>query len=1439
MKHQLHKILISIKWFSLMLVVMLASPIMSQAALPLDLATVPLTTTTVDKVKPNMLFVLDDSISMSFEYLPSWTVDTFYGGGDNPNHHGATYHNDASYNALAYDPAVTYRPPAYFDAAGQNTTRYPSQDGTSTGKGANGGSVGNPNWRAVKNNAYDDTKGTNNLESGGPIFQGNEAANPQYTVTIADEYCSGPDLRTCIPQSNPSTDYPYAANIRWCTSAVLADADTTPTSATAGFCQGTRANNFTHMRLPKQVATPNTYIGTVTFSNPYNSPSVLSVVVDGQTITSGSTNTSNNSGALASDLVNRISNCTNAITGTCTIAGYSAIRNGNTVTIYAPNPTTATPNVNTGGGEWVYVRRGWFGGYWRYDDGVVTVAKTAFSQTTSYASPRVTVDITPATTTYPYPGSNVSAATRSDCVTSLCTYAEEMENYANWYTYYRSRMQLMQTSTSLAFESIAEGIRIGFMTINVNPDEIVDFADFTAAQKALWYNELFSIKPEGDDYYTGTPLRRALSRAGRIYANKDDVDDQFSNPIQYECQNNFTLLTTDGEWNTTAGYDLNAAAFTETQDGDVGEKGKYEGATASADTLADVAKYYFDTDLRTTALGNCDGAPVADENGNLVIHNVCETQNTVPALNKVQSMITMTLGLGVDGTLAYDVNYGEDVPGDYKSIYDGDISWPLVTDESTKIDDLWHAGVNGDGRYYSAKKTTELVTQLRDALSRITQNAGAGAALAVNSANLSASSTDYVYLTSFTSSVWSGNLEKREIAVDGTIEGQTRPGNCVENVVPHDSCAQPGVLETDNAGNSSCVTQNTTQDLCSVPLVNGDECRIPVAQVCTGTLQNQATRTIYTNQGNSLTVLNDITDLSVDQQRNFDYNFLKSNLTQADNFDSVQDANLTKEKLLSYILGEKTYEQSAGLSDNRLFRNRSTVLGDVVNAQPTYLAKSNFNYSDAGYQDFKDDQASRSGTIFVGANDGMLHAFNAQTLEERWAFIPTTVIPNLWKLADTDYDSKHTYYVNGDIKIYDICVADNCATATKDGWKTILIGGLDAGGRGYYAIDVTTPTAPVLMWEIDPSKSGFQNLGYTYSEPIVTKRSGDQKWVVLFASGYNNIPDNDNFYDDTTFKPTQTEQLQFKTGNGAGYLYVVDAKTGTMLESIGTGQGDAEEPSGLGKISAYIANARVNNETTYIYGGDLNGNLWRFNIDAGKNTVVRLAQLKDANVNGKEQPITTRPVMGKVNNKRVIYVGTGKFLEPSDIDYSLFTKQSLYAIKDTAQDSDTGVVVSNPRTVAGFINQTMVAGEDGEGNQLADVRVSGTSSPVDLKTDLGWYVDFPDLGERQDVAAKLVQGTLIVPTRVPTGTSCQPAGYGWLNFLDYRTGAAVPVDGAIVSQRTNTPIEGITVISADGKIKVIGRGSGGGNIDFEPPIVGSLPGFKVQRSIWREIIDID
>jgi type IV pilus assembly protein PilY1 len=549
--------------------------------------------------------------------------------------------------------------------------------------------------------------------------------------------------------------------------------------------------------------------------------------------------------------------------------------------------------------------------------------------------------------------------------------------------------------------------------------------------------------------------------------------------------------------------------------------------------------------------------------------------------------------------------------------------------------------------------------------------------------------------------------------------------------------------------------------------------------------------------------------------------------------------------IVNYLRGDKTYE---GI----LFRERAATFGDAVESQPAFIGKSTFNYVDAGYGTFKSDNATRIGMVYIGANDGMMHAFYAKDEvtpptgtkcvvgggtycggEEAWAYVPSMVIPNMFELADTDYANEHMYYANGSPVISD--VYDPVGAK----WRTILVAGLNAGGRGYYALDITKPKEPILLWEFTPAND--DDLGFTYGKPVITKKSNGD-WVVLVTSGYNNVPD----------VSPRVKYPQYTThGDGVGYLYVLDAVKGptATFGKISTGEGTTSIPSGLAQINAWAEEAEKNNTTTYIYGGDLLGNVWRFDINDGSSgSMMKFAKLLDNTTPTKTgQPITTRPELGKVltsdgKTHRVVFIGTGKYLEGDDLaDKQL---QTLYAIKDD-NNTLTPDPFLDPRTQTTLmVKQTMV-----NDSANASRSIPTPANPAaDFINGRGWFIDFTDPtgGERQNVASQLVLGTLLVPTTVPSNTACAPGGTSWLNFFDYRTGAAViGSNGKQVSTKFDAPIVGINVIYIPDpttgkpipKVSVVTADNPTPQIVSNAPFSASGSGFQKKRVIWRELIN--
>lgn len=931
------------------------------------------------------------------------------------------------------------------------------------------------------------------------------------------------------------------------------------------------------------------------------------------------------------------------------------------------------------------------------------------------------VTITPSVNSYPGP----NGTTR--------TYSEEMTNFANWFAWYRSRMQMAKSGIGQAFAAIRGTpnssdvtdknyfhARVGFSTISntgtADGTEFLKVANFDSSHKTTWFSRLYATVPSG-----GTPLLGALAKAGRMYAGKLSVD-----PVQYSCQRNFTILSSDGYWNSVTDTYGPTKENGSTKVGDLDSAASvpppsYE-KNATANTLADVAYYYYHTDLRP---GTCA---------------VC-TDNVVPAGTKKdeddvaqhQHMTTFTIGLGVDGTLTYQDGYKTSTSGDYLGLKQKTTDWPAVdaaVDDERKIDDMWHAAVNGRGTYFSARDPDSLINGLTSALGTMEATSGSGAAAATSSLQPVAGDNS-IYIANYTTVSWSGELSAYSVDL-GT-----------------------GAVSTTSSWKAATLLD---------------------AKVAT----TSDTRTIYYAKGGALTAFN-YSNLSLSEQAWFNNN----QLSQYADLSASDQALATGDNLVKYLRGQTLYEDQdrpTGFVYSRLYRDRSTTLGDIIHAQPVYVKAPQYDFTDTGYAAFKTAQSARTAMVYVAANDGMLHAFQAANGSESWAFVPPQVLPNLWRLADKDYATNHRFFVDGPLVVTDIQVGAS--------WKTILIGGLGKGGRGYYALDVTNPASPSFLWSI--SADDQPNLGYSYAPPIVTKVNG--VWSVLIPSGYNNVP----------------EGSKYATADGKGYLYVLNAATGAVIRSISTATGSTASPSGLGRVNVkVIGDFSLDNTAELAYAGDLEGNLWRFDLLAG--TASKVVAL------GSTQPITAAPEIGEITGKTLLYFGTGRYLGESDL--TLNATQTLYGIRENGTST----------VAASSLVQQVISGS------------SISNNPIDWATKNGWYVNLPDSKERVHLDAKLILGTLIFASTVPEASECQPGGYSHLFFLDYRTGGSVNNSTAIY--KYVSPIVGISAFKLpSGTVKVVAITADGKIPTGEPPSLpvassGSAGADSGKRVMWRELFD--
>ena len=960
------------------------------------------------------------------------------------------------------------------------------------------------------------------------------------------------------------------------------------------------------------------------------------------------------------------------------------------------------------------------------------------------------------------------------------TYAQERQNFANYYSFYRRR-ELSATAAVSRTIATMQGANVGIYTINrtlVQPvlPVRVGTQDQTGTLLNSLYNMVLAMR--------GTPLREGLQDVGMYFHANDGQTGMIGNSPYAsaanggECQQAFAIVMTDGYWN----FDVTRPISVANADGD--HNTAYDGGIYGdnySPTLADVAMYYYERDLSSS------------------LANIVPTNPQDSATH--QHMVTYTVSFGLRGTLdpgAYDMNSGP-----YPV-------WPRVDVDGTpeKIDDLWHAAVNGRGEYLSAANTQELVEALQYIMQNIESRMGSSSSVSVNGDELYdiLGADVRMFQSTYSSDSWSGDVKSYQVDLD-----------------------------TGEVLMSSPVWSASTQ----LESKNWDTGRI-----------------IGTYNGLAGTP--------------FRFDSLTDELKEL--LDANWESGTTNaRRILNYLRGEATYEQKNGGT----FRNRFSRLGDIVHSSPVYV----------------------DGTLYAGANDGMLHAFDAETGNELFAYIPKLVFANLKNLADPLY--YHKFFVDLTPAVGNVYVTadtdgvDNDEDGTTDETgetrvKKILVGGLGKGGKGYYALDVTDPASVLTeghlagkaLWEYpNPRVLTISNVSYEWSwgaDPIVITTTaahgystGDQvliegvrgtteangTWTVTRLSDSSfrlNSSDFDHNYsgggtaskvvsswNDMGYSYSKPALVNSKAGYivmfGNGYnsqtgiakLMILNAETGALLKSINTQQGNCN-----GLSTPVPIDVDFDGKVDYVYAGDLKGNLWKFDLtDADSNNWDVAYKKSPYTLNGSKyvgttpepvfqarspegvaQPITSKPdVMAFTgDNGYMVIFGTGKWL--GEFDYESTVTQTLYGIWDYGDDDDDseylGVfdrgstpqlrnqlpsvtllqqtlescspstatcdgdfwVVNNlslrvltdnifdvddPWETSSYYNGNTSCGE-GDGMTGCEPNGHGTNpDPVHLA---GWYFDLPLDGERVISDALIRQGKAIFVPFTPSHTPCGAGG---------------------------------------------------------------------------------
>ncbi len=524
---------------------------------------------------------------------------------------------------------------------------------------------------------------------------------------------------------------------------------------------------------------------------------------------------------------------------------------------------------------------------------------------------------------------------------------------------------------------------------------------------------------------------------------------------------------------------------------------------------------------------------------------------------------------------------------------------------------------------------------------------------------------------------------------------------------------------------------------------------------------------------------------------------------------------------LNYLRGDQSNEVgSTATGSTKSLRARSLLLGDIVDAALTPVGAPDQTFAagtNPGYAAFKSGAAaSRSTVVYAGANDGMLHAFLGTTGHEQFAYVPgalfqgpsgTPLVDGLAQLGNPNYT--HHYYVDATPLAFDLDYGHTNGVTGSPNWGTLLVGGLGKGGKSYYAIDVTAPdsmtteaaVASKVKWEVGSSTAGYGTMGFSFGAPVIIK-TAKYGWVVALTSGYDN-------------------------SDGYGYLYLVNPTNGALLQAIRT----PTSSSGLTQASAYVKDY-TDDTADSIYVGDLNGQLWRFDLTGTPSSYpapALLAQLTDPS--GVAQPITTAPLIEIHPNsrKRYVMVGTGRLLSSSDV-VSRQT-QSFYVIID----GTAGRFTPAPITTIVRSNLTQV--------------LNVTSPSVVTNTSKGWYFDFgsdPSTGiaERQVLNPTTYNGVVSFATLLTTGDACNPRGSGKVYAVNYASGVSVLSQNTVVTAGVATydaangdyafksAVVDLRFVSVSGKPELIAGDSTGNMIQ----VYSNLSKTIATRLLnWREV----